>query len=166
MGLRKEDGQYKAYLLDVLRVELELPEVEALIKSQNEADGPALIIIDERGVGMGLLQRLIRAEMPVTGSTKTGEGLETRDVQGVRPSASKIERFGQAILVISDGRIVIPQSAPWLENFYSLPSPISQTRIRSTRANRAKRKGNVPPDGLFALWSRSADPPLSATDAQ
>jgi predicted phage terminase large subunit-like protein len=116
-GLRKEDSQYGAYLLDVLRVKLELPEVEAMIKSQNEADRPALIVIDERGVGMGVYQRLSRAGLPVMGSTATSEGLETRDLQGVRPSASKIERFGQAVLVISDGRIFIPTSAPWLEKF-------------------------------------------------
>jgi predicted phage terminase large subunit-like protein len=116
-GLRKENGQYRAYLLDVLRVKLELPEVEAMIKSQNEADGPALIIIDERGVGMGVRQRLNRAGLPVKGSTETSEGLDTRDIPALRPSASKIERFGQAVLVIGDGRVVIPENAPWLEKF-------------------------------------------------
>jgi len=38
-------------------------------------------------------------------------------VPGIRPSASKIERFGKAVLAIADRRVLIPSNAPWLEAF-------------------------------------------------
>jgi predicted phage terminase large subunit-like protein len=118
-GVRRDpDGRWVAYLVDVLRLKVELPDVEAAIKAQDKIDKPALIILDERGVGLGLYQRLWRAGYEhVTGSTATKQAMETQDSKGVHPSLSKVERFGQAVLVISDGRIFIPAQAPWLEIF-------------------------------------------------
>jgi len=118
-GIRRDsDGCWAAYLVDVLRLKVELPDVEAAIKAEDKIDKPALIILDERGVGMGVYQRLRRAGYQhLTGSTATKQAMETQDSKGLPPSLSKVERFGQAVLVISDGRVLIPEQAPWLEMF-------------------------------------------------
>ena len=118
-GIRQDpDGRWIAHLVDILRLKVELPDVEAAIKAQDKIDDPALIILDERGVGLGVYQRLWRAGYEhLTGSTATNQGMETQDSKGLRPSLSKVERFGQAALVISDGRVFIPEQAPWLEMF-------------------------------------------------
>lgn len=115
--LREPGGLDVVYLLNVIKIKAELPEVRAAIRHQDKKDRPALIIIDERGVGMGLCQELRREGLShVTQSKATREPLQL-DAGGTRPNASKVERFGQASLTIDDGRVVIPKEAPWLEPF-------------------------------------------------
>lgn len=118
-GLVREKRDFDTlYLLQVLTLQLELPEVRATIRTEHKRDKPALILVDERGVGMGLCQELRReGYRNVLGSTDTEEAIERDGKAGTRPSASKIERFGRAILAIDDGRVVIPSDAPWLERF-------------------------------------------------
>ena len=49
------------YLIDVIRLKLELPDVRAAIKAQDKLDKPDLIVIDHRGVGIGVYQELRKA---------------------------------------------------------------------------------------------------------
>ena len=106
------------YLVDLISIRLELPEVRTTIKAQNQQDRPALIAIDERGVGMGLVQELRReGYRNILGSDKTREAIERDETAVLRPSESKIDRFGKAALVIADGLVLIPTKAPWLERF-------------------------------------------------
>jgi predicted phage terminase large subunit-like protein len=119
-GVFREGKQLeKVYLTDVIRLQVQLPTLLAAIKAQDEADRPALIIIDERGVGLGIYQELLGAGMThVTGSTATREPWRTGDAAGSSgPNQSKIERFGHAVMAIADGRVLIPTEAPWLESF-------------------------------------------------
>ena len=118
-GLTKNVGSRDViHLTDVQRLRLELPEVLTAIKVANTRDRPALIIIDERGVGLRIYQQLWRDGFRhVSGSTATSDTLERNGQPGVRPSASKIDRFGRAALEIADGRVLVPTFAPWLEVF-------------------------------------------------
>lgn len=116
--VREKPGLDVLYLTQVISLKLELPEVRAAIRMQNSLDKPALIVIDERGAGMGLYQELHReGYRHVVASTETDKPIERDGAATLRPSASKIERFGRAILAIDDGRIVIPTRADWLERF-------------------------------------------------
>lgn len=116
--VRHAKNRDTVYLVDVQRLRLELPEVLAAIKSADRRDTPALIIIDERGVGMGVYQQLFREGFRhITGSTETSEAIDREGLSGTKPSASKIDRFGKAALEIADGRVLIPDRAPWLESF-------------------------------------------------
>jgi len=105
------------YLGEVIRLRLELPEVRSAIITERAKDRPALIVLDERGVGLGVCQELQRRYRNIVGSTATTEPVDHAGETGRRPNGGKIERFGQAALVIADGRVVIPTSAPWLESF-------------------------------------------------
>jgi predicted phage terminase large subunit-like protein len=118
-GLCKNAQEKDAiYLLNIIRLRIELPELLAAIKTANQRDRPALIVIDERGVGLGTFQFLHRDGFRhVVGSTATSDVLEREGQLGVRPSASKIDRFGKTIHMIADGRVLIPKRAPWLERF-------------------------------------------------
>lgn len=53
-------GQDILYLLQIIRIRAELPEVHAAVAAEDARDKPALIIIDSRGVGLGLYQALSR----------------------------------------------------------------------------------------------------------
>lgn len=106
------------HLMQVLSVRLELPEVLATIKSEIDRDRPSLVVIDERGVGVGIVQQLERAGYRnVTYSSRTSEPIRLAASGATRPSDSKIERFGRTILRIDDGQVFIPTVAPWLEKF-------------------------------------------------
>ena len=114
----KKQDQDLLYLYDVIRIRLEMPEVRAAIRTENKIDKPALIVIDERGIGMGLHQELWREGFRnVLGSSDTREALERDELAALRPSESKIERFGKASLFVGDGLVFIPTAAPWLERF-------------------------------------------------
>jgi predicted phage terminase large subunit-like protein len=113
-----KDKRDALYLTQVISLRLELPEVLAAIKAQIEKDQPALVVIDERGVGLGVVQHLKRAGYRnISWSDATKEPIGVGSAPRSRPSDSKIERFGRAILRIEDGQVLIPMSAPFLEKF-------------------------------------------------
>lgn len=117
-GLRTEGALNVVYLLDVARLQLELPEVLQAIKTRDLQDRPDLILVDERGVGLGAFQRLHRdGYVHVYGSNKTRDTLSREGVPEPKPSESKIDRFGRAALAIADGQVRIPTNAPWLDAF-------------------------------------------------
>ncbi len=117
-GLVKEEGYGdRVYLTNVLRLQMQLPAVRDAIKLHDKRDRPALIILDERGVGLGLYQELKREGFRhITGVTGP-EPLEREGRPRHHPNSSKIERFGRAAWAIEKGRVVIPSWAPWLEAF-------------------------------------------------
>jgi len=113
-----KDKKDALHLTQVISVRLELPEVLATIKAEIERDRPALVVIDERGVGLGVVQHLKRAGYRnISYSTATKEPIEIGAASRPRPSDSKIERFGRAILRIDAGQVQIPMSAPFIEKF-------------------------------------------------
>ena len=118
-GLRKADnGNDVIYLVAVERYKLELPEVEEAIRVSDQKFKPALIVIDANGVGLGTAQRLRRhGYRHVMFASGTHEPIDREGDVGLRPNASKIARFGKVIFEIADDRVLIPQSAPWLDSF-------------------------------------------------
>jgi predicted phage terminase large subunit-like protein len=115
---RNNQGRDFLYLLQIIRLKAELPEVRAAIKAEDRRDRPALIVLDERGVGLGVYQELRKeGYRNIKGSSETSERIELGTSAESRPSKTKIERFGKAILRIDDGSVFIPHEAPGLEAF-------------------------------------------------
>ncbi len=96
------------YLTDVIKLKVELPDVRAAIKVHDKLDKPALIIVDGNGVGLGIIQDLHQEDYRHVYPATSSANLST---------ASKIDRFGRTLLHIYDGRVAIPNSAPFLEEF-------------------------------------------------
>jgi hypothetical protein len=101
---RDEEGRDVLCLTDVIRLKVELADVRAAIKTQDAVDKPALILLDYRGVGVGIWQDLRRA-----GYRHIYRGPEGTSNEGT------VDRFGKATLAFYDGSIAFPDSAPWLE---------------------------------------------------
>jgi hypothetical protein len=55
-----KDKRNALYLTQVTSVRLDLPEVIAAIRSEIERDRPALVVLDERRAGIGVVQHLKR----------------------------------------------------------------------------------------------------------
>lgn len=118
-GIKLIEGQPALiYLYEVVRTRLELPEVKALIKSQDRRERPSLILVDGRGLGLGVAQSLRRnGYSHVRCCDDTTETLDLGGSNKLRPNMSKIERFGFAAMEIDSGRVFIPEEAPWLDAF-------------------------------------------------
>jgi len=111
-GVAKDsDGRDMMYLIGVVSLKQELPDVRAAIKAQDKVDKPDLIGIDHRGAGIGVLQELHKAGYRhVYPAGREGKSNE-----------SKIDRFAQALVYMYDGVVKFPVSAPYLDNvFYAL----------------------------------------------
>jgi predicted phage terminase large subunit-like protein len=101
------------YLLDVITLKLELPDVRAAIKMRDKLDKPNLTVIDHRGVGLGVRQEL-RAQ---------GHKHVVTPGAGGSTNESKIDHFGRALNFMYDGLVKFPQSAPFLTRvLYALAS--------------------------------------------
>jgi predicted phage terminase large subunit-like protein len=102
----------------VVKVNLELPEVEAMIVAEDRLDHPALIVLDRRGMGLGLEQSLRRKGLThVNYDESTDEPTYSGPANGTGPNDSKIYRFGRAMEWIVAGRVLFPDHADWLQPF-------------------------------------------------
>jgi predicted phage terminase large subunit-like protein len=88
------------YLLDVLRARLPFPELKRRIYEQRAAFAASTVLVEDAGVGTGLIQQL-RAE--------------SFDVIARRPERSKVDRMAAQTALIEAGRVFLPKTAPWLD---------------------------------------------------
>jgi len=113
-GLAREtEDKDILYLLDVITLKLELPDVRAAVKMRDKLDKPNLIVLDHRGVGLGVFQEL------------RAQGYKHVVTPGTDGSTNekKIDRFGRALNYMYDGLVKFPQSAPFLSQvLYALAS--------------------------------------------
>lgn len=105
---RDPDGKDVAFLFDVIKMKVELPDVRAAIKAQDMIDKPDLIIVDHRGAGIGVYQDLRRSGYGHV--FEAGTSADSLD--------SKIDRFGSASLAFYDGNVAFPESACWLDELH------------------------------------------------
>lgn len=90
------------FLIDLVRVRLEFPALKRLIISQKQKFDAQTVLIEEAGVGIGLIQQLKseRQIFPIA----------------IRPDGSKGDRMAANTATLESGRVYIPESAPWLDD--------------------------------------------------
>jgi predicted phage terminase large subunit-like protein len=91
------------YLLDVFRKRLEYPDLRRAILSQVAAHAATPVLIEDAGTGAPLVQDLRR------------EG-RLRPIP-IRPERDKIVRLEAQSAVIEAGHVLLPETAPWLDDF-------------------------------------------------
>jgi phage terminase large subunit-like protein len=105
---RNAAGHDIFYLIDVVTIKVQLPDVEAAIKMHDKLDKPAAIVIDHRGVGLGIYQRLRGQEWKhVYDPGKKGESNE-----------GKIDRFAMSLLLMYDGLVQFPETGAFVEQLH------------------------------------------------
>jgi predicted phage terminase large subunit-like protein len=92
-----------AWLTDVYRAKLEFPALRRQIEVQADTFGARLILIEEAGSGVQLIQDL-------WANTHLS-------VKGVIPRDDKATRLLSVSHMIEAGRIAIPDDAPWIADF-------------------------------------------------
>ncbi len=91
------------WLLDVHRARLEFPELRRRIRAQRQQWFARLILIEEAGSGIQLLQDL-RQEGDIS-------------VRGIVPKDDKATRLLSVSHLIEGGQIAVPADAPWIAGF-------------------------------------------------
>lgn len=91
------------YLLDVVRVRLEFPDLKRRILREADRYGATTVLIEDAGSGMALIQEL-RSDGPL------------RPI-AIKPEREKIVRLEGQSATIEAGHVLIPEEAPWLGAF-------------------------------------------------
>jgi predicted phage terminase large subunit-like protein len=91
------------YLLDVLRMRLEFPDLRRKILSHAAAHAATAVLIEDAGTGTPLIQDLRRQS-------------RLRPIP-IRPERDKIVRLEAQSAVIEAGHVLLPEYAPWLDEF-------------------------------------------------
>jgi hypothetical protein len=90
-------GRDNLYLTDVVRLKVEIPDVRAAIKAHDKLDKPDVIILDHRGVGIGVYQDLRKAGYRHLYPASKDGTLQRQQVRSFWKSASLHVRWGRQI---------------------------------------------------------------------
>lgn len=111
------------YLLDVVRTRLEAPELRHLIEALHQQYAADTTLIEDDGVGRGLVQDLRRTSphcMPLL----------------VKPKYEKLARMEARAVMFETGKVLIPRSAEWLgcylDELLSFPQSAKNDQVDST----------------------------------
>ena len=107
-GLAKDStGRDILYLTGIVRMRVELPDVRAQIAAHDEAEKPALIIMDGVGIGIGTYQELVRQGLKHIMPSGT---MQKENIGNL-----KTIRFHTAVFALYDGLVRIPNTMPGME---------------------------------------------------
>ena len=107
---RNADGRDILYLIAILRMQVELPDVREAMLGQDRLDRPSLIVMDGNGVGRGIYQDLWERKFR---HIIAGESITTSATDNL-----KIRRFNEALFFLYDGFVQIPQTMPGLDALF------------------------------------------------
>jgi predicted phage terminase large subunit-like protein len=117
-GIRGED----IYLLHVYREKVEFPELKTAVRRLAKEHRASVILIEEKGSGVQLLQELRRERL--------------RGLQGVIPKIHKIDRMNAQTPTIEAGHVYIPAESSWLDAYLNelmrFPSSQHADQVDST----------------------------------
>ena len=91
------------YIRDVFRKKLLFPDLVKEVKRLKSHYNAREVFIEDKASGVELIQFLHRQGVP--------------GIQAIKPEGSKEDRIAAQSTLIENGRVFIPQSAPWIEEF-------------------------------------------------
>ncbi len=98
-----QEGGGRYYLIDVVRRRLEYPDLKRLVVEEAHRHGADVVLIEDKGSGIHLIQDLQRdgVVMPIA----------------IQPEGDKVTRMSAQTAKIEDGHVLLPERAPWLQDF-------------------------------------------------
>jgi predicted phage terminase large subunit-like protein len=107
-GLAKDSGGHDIlYLIGIVRMQVELPDVSEAIVGLDAIDKPAIIVMDGNGIGRGIVQGLGRRQFKHV--------LPGADMERGCSDTSKLRRFNEGLFHLYDGMVRLPNAMPGLE---------------------------------------------------
>ncbi len=99
------EGEDGYYLLDVMRAQIEYPDLKRRVVSLAEKWTADAILIEDKASGQSLLQDLRR---------------ETRlPLIAINPTSDKVTRLAAVSALFEAGKVFLPEYAPWLADYES-----------------------------------------------
>ena len=125
------------YLLDVWRQKVEYPELKRAAISLHGRDKANVVLVEDKASGQSLIQELKRdTKLPVL---------------PVKVDSDKVSRVNAVSPLIESGKVLLPESAPWLHDYIeelsSFPSAEHDDQVDSTSQFMAW-VANVIPSGV------------------
>jgi predicted phage terminase large subunit-like protein len=110
------------YLLDVWRQKVEYPELKRAAISLHGRDKANVVLVEDKASGQSLIQELKRdTKLPVL---------------PVKVDSDKVSRVNAVSPLIESGKVLLPESAPWLHDYIeelsSFPSAEHDDQVDST----------------------------------
>jgi predicted phage terminase large subunit-like protein len=97
----------KYYLVDVLRKRLTYPELKRCAVEHFEKFRPQNVLIEDQASGTALIQEL------------SSEGVYCVEPYRPAPGSDKLTRFAGQSIKFENGKVFVPQQAPWLDAYIS-----------------------------------------------
>ena len=137
----------RVYLLDVVRVKLEFPALKRRVIEEADRMRADQVLIEDKGSGTGLLQSL----------RESGFGKAV----AIEPKGDKGMRLASVTPMIEEGRVYLPQSAIWLEDYiYELcgfPGLRHDDQVDSTSQFLAWFRDEGNPGGVYWYYAQMAE---------
>lgn len=92
------------HILDLYRAKLEYPELKRKIIAKKERWNADIVLIEDKGSGTSLIQDLRREHVLA---------------KAVKPEGDKVVRMSACTAQIEAGAVLLPDEAPWLDEFRS-----------------------------------------------
>jgi predicted phage terminase large subunit-like protein len=110
------------YLRDVVRERMEYPALKRRVMTLAERDRPVAVLIEDKGSGASLIQELrSTTRLPII---------------AIMPEQSKLFRANEVSPTVEAGRMILPESAPWLADYeselFSFPLAAYDDQVDST----------------------------------
>ena len=138
-------GRY--YLLDVVRERLEFPALKQRVIEEADRWKAELVLIEDKGSGMSLLQ-----ELQSTGFWKG---------RAVKPEGDKASRLMGVTAIIEAGRVFLPHTAAWLEDYdhelCGFPAVRHDDQVDSTSQALDWHRTEGNPGGLWHFMRQEAE---------
>lgn len=135
------------YLVDVVRERLDFPALRNRVIDEADRHRVELVLIEDKGSGMGLLQDLSAAGF--------GKG------RAVKVVTDKISRLAGISAMIEQGRVYLPQHADWLDDYRDelcgFPSVRHDDQVDSTSQALAWLRDEGNPGGLWFFMKQQAE---------
>lgn len=93
------------YLLDVFRARLTYPQLKRKAAELYQKFRPNKVLIEDKASGISLMQEF------------KSEGVYFVEPYKPEPGSDKVMRFGAQSIKFEGGRVLLPESAPWLDDY-------------------------------------------------
>jgi predicted phage terminase large subunit-like protein len=136
----------RLYLLDVLRKQLEFPDLKRLVCRHANLFSAKVVLIEDKASGTQLIQELIRDGM--------------YSVTRYKPVGDKITRMHGQTAMIENGFVLLPSEAPWLDDYLHemalFPKGRHDDQVDSTSQALDWFQTPIPGWGLFEYYRQQA----------
>jgi predicted phage terminase large subunit-like protein len=134
------DSHY--YLLDVFRKRLNYPDLKRAVTEQARRHCADTILIEDRASGTQLIQELQR------------EGLYGLKPYDPPPGSDKILRLHAQTALFENGRVLLPLSAPWLEEYLRELTAFPGSKFDDQIDSTTQALDHLKKNDVLALWAR------------